>query len=359
MLVGEARMMATLRADSYSEPLVTFDDVLIVPSFSDIASRKDVDLTTTLGNIKLKLPVMSANMDTITEEHMAVAIERAGGLGILHRFCDIDKNVKLFKNSRTGSRTVGVSVGVGDAEKERALALVSAGADIICVDVAHGAQQSVVQQVVWIRETFKDNVQVIVGNFATSSTIREFMTYLNINKGGIPIFKVGIGPGSACTTRIKTGVGIPQLSAIMDCFTTGYPIIADGGMRYPGDIAKALAAGAKAVMLGGMLAATDETPIAVELVQSGLLPSQFTSGITYRGSASVGYGNGWKTSEGVSLRIPYKGPVEPILKDIEGGLRSAFTYVGANNLDEFKERAKFVRVSSTTRDENEAHGARS
>jgi len=365
---------------------VTFDDILIKPKFSKLSSRKYVDLTTDLGKeIKLSLPVISANMSTITGPKMAHAMSKAGGMGIFHRFMTIEENITAWTD---GPFDCGVSIGVVDSEKERAEALIDAGANIICVDVAHGAQQSVVDQVKWLRSKYKDNIFIIVGNFATPQTIKAFGDAVGITDSP-DIYKVGIGPGSVCTTRIKTGVGVPQLSAILSC-AAEFPIIADGGMKTPGDIAKALAGGAKAVMLGGMLAGTKEAPGEEIIGEAQVISYEeakkkakrdnikdfskvsisngyfFSDGFyafninpeykIYKGSAANGYGNGWKTSEGVEIKVPYKGPVEPILKDIEGGLRSSFTYTGASNLNEFQNNAELIIVSPSTRIENKAHG---
>jgi IMP dehydrogenase len=332
----------------------TFDDVLITPKFSTVASRRDVELTTDLGGgLYLKLPVISANMESITEESMADTMYKNGGLGILHRFCTIERNIEIYRNTRVEIAqdgevcpplSLGVSIGITDNEKERAEALIYSGADLICIDVANGAQQSVVDQVKWLRSLYKDNIYIMVGNFATASSITAFNTMLTWST--LPnSFKVGIGPGSVCETRTKTGVGIPQLSAILDCVSTGVNIIADGGMKTPGCIAKALGAGAKAVMLGGMLSGTDETT------------SFSVNGDTrsYNGSASGNYAEGWKTSEGVKVMVPNKGPVKLILKDIEGGLRSSFTYTNSSTLEEFQQNCEFIKVSTNTVIENRAH----
>ena len=345
------------------ERLFTFDDVLIEPGVSNVESRRNVRLNTCLGRIKLRIPVISANMETITETKMAASMQLAGGLGILHRFCSVNQNIGMinFMNEAAASSGVkpqyGVSIGVNDKEKERAEKLYEAGARIFCIDVAHGAQRKVVDQASWLKENdCNQDIEIIVGNFATSEQIDWFINHTCSDDF---IFKVGIGPGSVCSTRMKTGVGVPQLYAIKECVeNTGVDIIADGGIRYPGDIAKALAVGAKAVMLGGMLAGTDEAPGEIsaeyEYDEFGGV-SKSTMFKTYAGSAAVGYADGWRTSEGVVRVVECKGPVKNILKDIEGGLRSALTYVGARNLKDFKQKANLIFISNSSRIENTPH----
>lgn len=352
----------------------TFDDVLIVPKFSEIESRKDVDLASHSTYLPfLPFPVISANMDTITGPEMAKAMARAGGIGCLHRFCTIEENVKMFQESVLScvySVKAIVSIGLGKQELERAEALVNAGASTIVVDIANGAQMAVVNQVKSLRELFKTYVGIIVGNFASTSGVQDFLLRSGPIVDGI---KVGIGPGSACTTRIKTGIGYPQLSAVLGISHaltgTGISVIADGGMKTPGDLAKALGAGADYCMIGGMLAGTDETP--------GEITKMYTNKTTvaageffqeerrykkYRGSASKesyeaqGKDAKHRTSEGESFYVPYKGPVADILQDIEGGIRSAFTYVGAKNLKEFHEKVEFVRITNAGYAEGLPHG---
>lgn len=353
--------------------LFTFDDVLIVPKFSSIRSRKDVDISVNVGAFPyMNLPIISANMDTVTGSNMAKAMQIADAQAVLHRFCTIEENVKMFLDSKVGG-TGGydvpfVSIGLGRSEIERAEALRDAGAHTFVIDVAHGAQMSVVEQAIELRSILGGHYAIIVGNFATGSSIQEFLFRSATTVDG---FKVGIGPGSACTTRIKTGVGYPQLSAIMDVANTlkktGLAVIADGGVRTSGDVAKAIGAGAHMVMLGGMLAGTDESP--GEVINKAYPVSEepgATSVIKkvkkYRGSASKesyelqGKDASWRTAEGESFFVPYKGPVKAILQDIEGGLRSAMSYVGASNIREFHEKCEFVRISSSTVVENKPHG---
>lgn len=332
----------------------TFDDYLIKPKFSTIKSRKDVNTSINLfqasrPGLHLNLPVISANMATITGSTMASQMAKLGCVGALHRFWSIEDNVKAFvKVMQNEGLPVIVSVGLGDNEKERIQALYGVGANMFCIDVANGAQMSVVEQVKYIRETAGNNAYLIVGNFATHDSIEEFNSHLPLRMH-VDSYKVGIGPSGVCSTRLKTGVGVPQLAAIMDCSRNGRNIIADGGLRSPGDIVKALAAGANAVMVGNMLSGTKETP--------GEVIYKFEDGDSvaykeYSGSADNGYGLGYKTSEGVSTLVKYKGPIEPILKDIEGGLRSAMTYTNSRNLTEFSKNAQFIKVSVNTKIEN-------
>lgn len=344
----------------------TFDDVLISPQFNTVSSRKDVDLSTKLGDISLGLPVISANMNTITENKMIKAMDLAGGIGCLHRFSSIDETV--FMVGALGDVPMIASVGISDVEKLRARRLYDIGVNKFCIDVAHGASLGVVEMMDWMYKEFSD-ITVVVGNFASAQSLVEFLTHAEHTPSAI---KVGVGPGSACTTRIKTGCGFPQLSAVQEIAQKAdeYDIktIADGGMKTPGDIAKALAAGADAVMLGGMLAGTDETPGQVYGMPGETdiygNPVSYQQGPykIYKGSASKesykeqGKEDSWRTAEGKQFTVPYKGPVSSVLQDIEGGLRSAFTYVGAKDLTQFQNRAKFIRVTGSTVLENRPHG---
>lgn len=333
-----------------SERLITFNDVLIKPNFSTIDSRKNVDIASQLGGLNMKLPVFSANMDTVTNPEVAIAMHNYGALGCLHRFSSIEKNLKAYKKVKKVNADAVVSMGLGDYELERATALVEAGAKIICIDVAHGAQQAVVEQYNKIAKQHK-NIDIIVGNFATGESVKQF----HEKCVRTPLaFKIGIGGGSACLTRVQTACGVPQLSAILDVIKINpkLNIISDGGKKTPGDIIKALAAGAKAVMLGSMLAGTNEGP-------GDIISGNFKK---YRGSASQesyedqGKLAQWRTFEGDSFLVPYKGSVKSVLQNIEGGIRSAFAYVGAKDLNEFQKKAEFILISNASAVENIAHG---
>lgn len=333
----------------------TFDDVLIEPNYSEIKSRKDVSIQTKLGNLTLNVPVISSNMDTITGLEMAITMHSWGGVGCLHRFMTLQELSDIL-DRLAGYEHVIVSVGLGPIELMRAVLAYKKGVRHFCIDVAHGANQQVVSQLKDMHRELPGS-HFMVGNFATVSSLRDFLDESFLAPPHS--IKVGIGPGSVCTTRSKTGVGYPQLSAILEIVeylksTTVHQnikVIADGGMKTPGDVAKALAAGAHAVMLGGMLAGTEATPGEVVNINGKLYK-------TYRGSASkesydVQNKTGkYKTDEGVSIHVEYKGATSDVLEDIAGGLRSALSYVGAKNLEDFARKARFVRVTPTTQKEN-------
>lgn len=335
---------------------ITFDDVLLVPGYNGIRSRKSVNTETFLGSVSLPTPIISSNMDTITGAAMAQEMARLGGLGILHRFMSVEENVKEFLQARQAG-PVGVSVGISEAEMERAVALCDAGAEIVCVDVAHGHSKMVNQMIRALREKYGDHICLIAGNVATYAGA----DYLAA--AGADVIKVGIGPGSVCTTRIKTGFGVPQLSAIMDCRKVDRSLIADGGIRTPGDAVKALAAGASCVMLGGMLAGTDETPGEKHLLPgSGGTLSSGKYVKRFRGMASreaqedfMGSMSEWKTAEGVSVEVPAKGPVSAVISDVLGGIRSGLTYCGAATLKELQRKAQFIEITQAGRTESHPH----
>lgn len=364
--------------------VLTFNDVNIVPGFSDIESRSEVDLSSALcSNSFMELPVIAANMDTVTDQVMARRMLNLGAQACLHRFGTIEDTVTMFRRSfgnPANERRPMVSIGLGDTELERAEALFSAGATCFVIDVAHGAQLSVARQADWLQQILKDNGSIVIGNFASAKSVRDFFNYFS---RPLVAIKVGVGPGAACSTRMKTGVGVPQFTAIQDIAVEvrgrGIKIIGDGGLKTPGDIAKALGAGAHAVMVGSMLAGTDETPgeiiriyendqndfmaeseYQVQLRLGNIKPRKAFK--KYRGSASQesyeaqGKVGKHRTAEGESFLVPYKGSVNDIMQDIEGGLRSAFTYVGARNLNEFHDKVEFVRVSHAGHVEGTAHG---
>lgn len=313
-------------------PEFDYSDVFIIPEYSEITSRTEVDISANLGYLKINIPIISANMDTITEWEMATAMWENGACGALHRFNSIQSAVTQYNLAVKTTTDTGyaiVSVGVNRDSKERAQALYEAGARHFVIDIAHGHSKGMKEMVQWMKSTFKD-AYVIAGNVATSHAVKDLASW------GADCVKVGIGPGSVCLTKDVTGVTYPQFSAVANCAGNGVPIIADGGIRSIGDIAKALGAGADFVMVGGMLAGCDECP--GEVINNSKV---------YRGMASrdamrkIRVQDQMPTPEGKVTTVPCKGPVEPIIQDIGGGLRSAFSYVNATNLKEFQERATF------------------
>ena len=465
---------------------LTFDDVLLVPKYSDITSRSQTNLSTKLSrNISINIPFVSANMDTVTESSMAVAMARAGGIGIIHRFLTIEeqanevlkvkrsgsvmienpysisleKSIKdaldyaedkeisgllvvdsnsklvgivterdlLFANSngsisdimtkdvvtakpgvaldeakqilhqhrieklpivddsgiikglitskditnnadfpnaskdKKGSPLVGAAVGVKGDFLERTESLLEAGTDVLVVDIAHGHSENAISAIKNIKKAFPD-CELIAGNIATAQGTEDLI------KAGVDAVKVGVGSGSICITRVITGSGVPQLTAVMDCAKIGndygIPIISDGGTRTSGDATKALASGASSVMVGSMLGGTDESPGTV-LTKNG---KRFK---VYRGMASLAASIGRKSketgsfsfdddlndyvAEGVEAMVPYKGTVVDILKQLSGGVRSGLSYCGAHSIPQMQENAEFIKMSRAGFAESQPH----
>lgn len=465
---------------------LTFDDVLLVPKYSDITSRSQTNLSTKLSrNISINIPFVSANMDTVTESSMAVAMARAGGIGIIHRFLTIEeqanevlkvkrsgsvmienpysisseKSIKdaldyaedkeisgllvvdsnsklvgivterdlLFANSngsisdimtkdvvtakpgvaldeakqilhqhrieklpivddsgiikglitskditnnadfpnaskdKKGSPLVGAAVGVKGDFLERTESLLEAGTDVLVVDIAHGHSENAISAIKNIKKAFPD-CELIAGNIATAQGTEDLI------KAGVDAVKVGVGSGSICITRVITGSGVPQLTAVMDCAKIGndygIPIISDGGTRTSGDATKALASGASSVMVGSMLGGTDESPGTV-LTKNG---KRFK---VYRGMASLAASIGRKSketgsfsfdddlndyvAEGVEAMVPYKGTVVDILKQLSGGVRSGLSYCGAHSISQMQENAEFIKMSRAGFAESQPH----
>jgi IMP dehydrogenase len=470
-----------------TEEALTFDDVLLIPDYSEILPREALLETQLTREIKMSIPLISAAMDTVTESELAIALALVGGVGVIHKNMSPDlqaKNVRRVKKYESGviqepvtvgpytsiqevidltrqknisgvpvvegddlvgivtSRDlrfekktddpvknimtrkeslitvkenaskdevhallhehriekvlvvnnkfqlaglitvkdmqkasefpdaclddverlrVGAAVGVGDASKKRVEQLVESGADIIVVDTAHGHSKGVLEMVKWVKTNFK-GTQVIGGNIATADAA------LALVKAGADAVKVGIGPGSICTTRIVSGVGMPQISAVTNVAKAlknkGVPIISDGGVRYSGDIAKGLAAGANSMMIGGLFAGTEEAPGEVELYQGRSYKS-------YRGMGSLGamaqnQGSSDRyfqendeveklIPEGIEGRVPFKGPLQAVIHQLCGGIRAALGYTGCSNLEEMRERAKFVRITNAGFKESHVH----
>jgi IMP dehydrogenase len=332
----------------FKDYAITFDDVLMIPAYNHYESRRLVDISSTdkTGKLSLALPVMTSNMDTITESTMANFIGGKGGIGVLHRFMSVEANIEEFKRCTT---PVFVSIGTNQLDLARAEALRDAGANYFCIDVAHAHAKYVGQTLKKLRKLLP-NACIMAGNIATYAGADYLASC------GADIIKAGIGGGSVCSTRIKTGFGVPMLSCIQDCARTDRSIVADGGLRTPGDIVKALAFGADFVMLGGLFAGTRPTPGVVLTKPDGRKVK------VYRGMASreaqedfMGGMHEWKTSEGVATEVMYREDEEAIVADLIGGLRSGLTYGGAATLRELQRKLNYSVVSQAARIESLPH----
>jgi IMP dehydrogenase len=275
-----------------------------------------------------------------------------GGMAILHRFLSIEQNVEMFRRIQHKDST-GISIGIGEDGLVRAEALIDVGASIVCVDVAHGHSKEVNRTIKALRQKYKENILIIAGNVATYAGA----DYLAA--AGADAIKVGIGSGSVCTTRVKTGFGVPQLTALHDCRKVDRVLISDGGTRFPSDAVKALAAGADFVMLGGMLAGTDETPGQFFEESRGQTKVRLKR---FRGMASkeaqddfMGGMAEWKTAEGVAVEVPAKGPVKSVIQDLMGGIRSGMTYCGASTIKDLQRKAQFMEITAAAKVEGSPH----
>ncbi len=326
---------------------LSYDDVLLAPQYSDIVSRKEVSLKSSLAPFEFELPVISSPMDTVTGPSMSNAMSAAGGLGIIHRYCSVDEQAKMIRDSNAEVKAAAVGV-TGDYH-ERALALVAMGASVLCVDVAHGHHILMKNALEQLRETFGNTVHLMAGNVATLAGINDLADW------GANSVRCNIGGGSICSTRVQTGHGLPGLQTLFDCSQTDrdVTIIADGGIRTSGDAVKALAAGADFVMLGSMLAGTIETPGSVIHTTDGKTKK------IYRGMASKEAQHDWRgkhsSFEGVATTVPMAGPVEHILGDIKNGIRSGLSYSGARTIAELQAKACFVRQTNAGTTESAPH----
>ncbi|MDC3060654.1 IMP dehydrogenase [Candidatus Pelagibacter sp.] len=330
---------------------LTFDDVTLAPKYSEVLPS-DVDTSIKLTkNIKLKIPLLSSAMDTVTESKMCIAIAKAGGIGVIHRNLDIKTQVGEIRKVKKLKLLVGAAVGAGTNEFERAKNLLKENIDLIVVDTAHGHTKKVADIIKKIKKIKPKKTALCAGNIATAEAARFLL------KLGVDIIKVGIGPGSICTTRLVAGIGVPQLSAILNVRNglgkSKAVIIADGGIKFSGDIAKALSAGADAVMIGSLFAGTDESPGKI-MKKNGKLFKSFRGmgsiGAMNKGSADRYFQKKQNDSskyvpEGVEGLIKYKGPVSKIVYRLVGGLRSSMGYLGCEQIKYLKNKPKFVKIT--------------
>ena len=281
---------------------------------------------------------------------MAIAIAKEGGIGIIHRNLNIKHQSQEVKKVKNKKLNVGAAIGTNEEDIERAKALASSGVDLIVIDTAHGHSEKVLKTLSKIKRSIKE-VPICVGNIATGEAAKK------LYNSGADIIKVGIGPGSICTTRMVAGIGVPQISAIMEVKKAlnkkNVKIISDGGIKFSGDIAKALAAGADAIMMGSIFAGTEESPGKKFKIKGKFFKE-------YRGMGSIGamsagsanryFQKNFKDKskfvpEGVEGRVEYKGKVSKIIYQLQGGLRSSMGYIGAKNLDEINKKAKFIKIT--------------
>ena len=350
---------------------LTYDDVLLVPQYSDIESRKEIDISSQLGKLDtLTLPIFASPMDTVCEDEMALAMMFHGGMGIVHRYMDIQSQIKVldkvFKTSiqnqyldkhselktKDHVMLVGVAVGATGDYLERAQECVKAGATLVCIDVAHGHHIHVKRAIESLKRNLPGDIQLMAGNVATKQAFDDLADW------GAEIIRCNIGGGSICTTRVETGHGVPGLETVIDCSRSHHAqagnvkIVADGGIKNAGDIVKAMAAGADFVMLGSLLAGHDEAP-------GRLFQTTDGSRKEYRGMASVeaqlAAGRKPSSLEGIASSVPSKGPVHDTLEYLENNIRSGFSYTGARNIQELREKAVFVRQTNAGQVESSAH----
>tara|TARA_Y100001970_G_C14250663_1_gene871574 strand:+ start:4309 stop:5313 length:1005 start_codon:yes stop_codon:yes gene_type:complete len=325
---------------------LAFDDVLLTPQYSEVLSRKTIDIGNSLSdNIALELPIISAPMDTVTNPSMATAMHSNGGLGILHRY-NSPQGQSMMVDFIDGTKAA--AIGVSGDYIDRAKRLVDKGVEILCIDVAHGHHALMRHALKSLRNTVGYDIHIMAGNVATLAAFDDLADW------GANSIRVGIGGGSICSTRIQTGHGIPTFQSIVDCSRSDRDVrlIADGGIKNSGDIVKALAAGADFVMIGSLLAGTIEAP--GDIIHIG--GKQYKA---YRGMASVEAQIDWRghtaSIEGVSHMIPYRGPVSSVLSELETGIRSGFSYSGALNISELQAKAKFIKQTSAGLSESHTH----
>ena len=329
---------------------LTFDDVLLVPKYSSILPS-ETNLHIDLGsNLKLKIPFLSSAMDTVTESPMAIAIAQKGGLGIIHRNLSIENQSKEIKKVKNKNLLVGAAVGTTNEDLTRAKSIIDAGVDLIVIDTAHGHSEKVLKTLFKIKK-INSKKTICVGNIATAEAA------LKLYNEGADILKVGIGPGSICTTRMIAGIGVPQISAVIDVKKSmknkKIKIISDGGIKFSGDIVKGIAAGADAIMMGSIFAGTTESPGKKYKYKNKFYKS-------YRGMGSIGAMSSGSANryfqknhkdkskfvpEGVQARVLFKGPINEILYQLQGGLRSSMGYIGARMINEIQKKARFVKIT--------------
>lgn len=359
---------------------LSYDDVLLAPGYTDF-SRDDVSLSAQLTRkITIEMPLVSTPMDTVTNSAFAIALAKEGGIGILHRNMRVKEQAAEVAVVKKAGQLVGAAVGVGEGYQERVAALVVAGVDVICIDAAHGYTNLMIDAIKHAKKTYPD-IEIIGGSVATYDGAKALID------AGADALRVGMGPASICTTRIVSGMGVPQLTAIIETSRAGHeaqvPIIADGGISFLGDMVKALAAGASTVMLGGLFAATEESAGETVEIPRDQVPAQFASILSsgaasykfkqYRGMGSVGamkegarinaedefHGKSFKdktlVAEGVEGLVPSRGTIKEFCDQAIGGIRSGMFYIGAKTITELQEKAQFLQLTAASLRESHPH----
>lgn len=353
----------------------TFDDLLLVPAKSEVVPAQVKLQTRLTDKITLNIPIVSAAMDTVTEDAMAIMLAKLGGMGFVHKNMPVEAQAAMIKAVKEtevessfedanidpqGRLRVGAAVGVGESSLERVRALVDAGVDIVAVDSAHGHSQGVIDTVRMIRAEFPE-LDIVGGNIVTAQGATDLIY------AGANVIKVGVGPGSICTTRVVAGVGVPQLTAVNDVYSVarqyGMGVIADGGIKLSGDIAKALAAGGSCVMLGGLLAGTEETPGEVMEVFGKKVKGYVGMGslsAMQRGSSDRYFQGGVSelkklVPEGIEATVPFKGSIRDVIYQMLGGLRSGMGYCGCGTIEEMHQKAQFVKITGAGLRESHPH----
>ena len=358
---------------------LTFDDVLLLPNYSDF-TRDQIDLSTRLSkNIKLRVPFVSAPMDTVTESKLAISLARLGGIGIIHRNLSIDTQAKEVAKVKKQGLLVGAAVGSGKSFQDRVKALAKVKSDVIVVDSAHGFAKKIIDATLYIKRNFP-KIDLIAGNIATLDGARALIS------AGADGLRVGMGPGAICTTRIISGMGVPQITALSEVSRVArkekIPIIADGGIKFSGDMVKAFAAGANTVMMGSFFASTVESPGKIIALKKEQVPQRFLSIFDkrqtkflfkeYRGMGSIAsmqkgakvkgedefHGKDYKDrtliAEGVEGLVPIKGKAEDLVKQAIGGIKSGMYYVGAKNISELW-KVNFIQITQASLQESHPH----
>lgn len=360
---------------------ITFDDALLLPGYTDF-SRDSISINSKVSrNIKLAIPFVSAPMDTVTEQKLAIALAKLGGIGIIHRNLTVANQAEEVVAVSSKKLLVGAAVGTSKGFEERVKALVKAGVNLIVLDSAHGFTSYMISAIKLIKKNFP-KIDIMAGNISTYDGARALVA------AGADSLRVGMGPGAICTTRIVSGMGVPQITAIIETVRatkkSKIPVIADGGIKFSGDMTKALAAGASACMMGSFFASCAESPGTTKELTALEVPSRFKSIIkanptltytfkSYRGMGSIGamedgakiksedefhgknYGDKVLVAEGVEGLVPVKGTVKQILDQAMGGIKSGMYYVGAKSIPELQKKARFIQITHASLTESHPH----